>query len=313
MAQSLEGLIGPYVCGSQDPASVVWLGDPASLDRTLVGGKVAHLGRLAASYCIPPGFCLTTATFDQAITRGWRMDGAAGPDLPAPLKQDLAATYQALAEQCGVDDPPVAVRSSAVDEDSAQASFAGQYASYLHVRGLDAIAQAVAGCWASALAPHVLAYRRRQGLNGGWPRLAVFVQQLVLADVSAVVFSAHPVSGDREEIVVTASWGLGESIVGGSVTPDTYVLRKADLALVTRRLAEKACMTVAVPGGTREVAVPRLMRGQPALSDEQAIEMARLALALEAAMGWPVDVECAYQGEALYLLQCRPITTLAGS
>jgi pyruvate,water dikinase len=159
----------------------------------------------------------------------------------------------------------------------------------------------------------VLTYRRRQGLNGGWPKPAVFVQQLVLADVSAVVFSAHPVSGDRDEIVVTASWGLGESIVGGSVTPDTYVLRKIDLTLLSRRIAEKACMTVAVPGGTREVAVPRLMRLQPAITDEQAIELARLALALEAAMGRPVDVECAYQGPDLYLLQCRPITTLAGS
>jgi pyruvate,water dikinase len=113
--------------------------------------------------------------------------------------------------------------------------------------------------------------------------------------------------------VVTASWGFGESIVGGSVTPDTYVLRKVDLAVVARRIAEKACMTVAVAGGTREVAVPRLMRSQPALTDVQAVEVARLGLALEVAMGWPVDVECAYQGGDLSLLQCRPITALAGS
>jgi pyruvate,water dikinase len=133
------------------------------------------------------------------------------------------------------------------------------------------------------------------------------------ADVSAVVFTANPVSGERGEVVVTASWGLGESIVGGSVTPDTCVLRKVDLAVVARRIAEKACMTVAVAGGTREVAVPRLMRSQPALTDPQAVEVARLGLALEGEMGWPVDVECAYQGGDLHLLQCRPITTLPES
>jgi pyruvate,water dikinase len=313
MAHSTEGLTGSLACGSQVPASIVWLGEPAARDRTLVGGKVANLARLAGAFRVPEGFCLTTAAFDQAVASGWRVNGAGGQDLPALLKQDLAATYQALAERCGVDDPPVAVRSSAADEDGAQASFAGQYASYLHVRGLDAIAQAVAGCWASALAPRVLSYRRCQGPAGEWPRLAAFVQKLVLADVAAVIFSANPVSGDRGEVVVTASWGLGESIVGGSVTPDTYVLRKADLALLSRRIAEKACMTVAMAGGTREVAVPRLMRSQPAITDEQAIDLARLGLALEGEMGWPVDVECAYQGGDLYLLQCRPITTLPES
>jgi pyruvate,water dikinase len=140
--------------------------------------------------------------------------------------------------------------------------------------------------------------------------VAVLVQALVAADVSAVVFSAHPVTGDRGEIVVTASWGLGESIVGGTVTPDTWTVRKADLAIRDVSIGEKARMTVAAPGGARDVDTPRFLRAQPALAEARVRELARLALALEAWAGWPVDLECAYRGDALALLQCRPITTL---
>jgi len=127
-----------------------------------------------------------------------------------------------------------------------------------------------------------------------------------------VLFSAHPVTGSRDEIVINASWGLGESIVGGTVTPDTYVVRKADVAKAARQIADKRRMTVAIPGGAREVDVPRVLRRQPALTEEQAVEIAHLGLALEATLGRPVDVECAYQAGRLYLLQCRPITTLPG-
>lgn len=220
------------------------------------------------------------------------------------------AVLEGLAEAYGkLDGARVAVRSSAVDEDGAGASFAGQHESYLNVAGLNAVAAAVARCWQSARAPRALEYRRRQGLSPE-VRLAVLVQRLVGADVSAVVFSADPVTGSREEILINASWGLGESIVGGTVTPDAYAVRKTDLALVSCRISEKRRMTVPVAGGTREVEVPRFLREQPSLEEEQVLEVARLALELEEEMGWPVDVECAYGAGALYLLQCRPVTAL---
>jgi phosphoenolpyruvate synthase/pyruvate phosphate dikinase len=133
---------------------------------------------------------------------------------------------------------------------------------------------------------------------------------LVAADVAAVVFSANPVTGDRDEVMINASWGLGESIVGGTVTPDTFIVRKSDLAVVGRIIAEKQRMTVSAPGGTHEVDVPRFLRNTASLSDEQVIEIAELTLTLEGTMKYPVDVECAYAGGDLYLLQCRPITTL---
>jgi phosphoenolpyruvate synthase/pyruvate phosphate dikinase len=224
----------------------------------------------------------------------------------------LAAAYWELAKLCGVSALGVAVRSSGVDEDGAAASFAGQHESYLNVVGPDAVAGAVWRCWESAYTARALEYRRRQEHLRDRVRLAVLVQQLVAADVSAVVFSANPVTGSREEVVIDAGWGLGETIVGGTVTPDTYVVRKEVLAVVSQTISEKTRMTVPVPGGTREVETPRFLRARPALDEEQAVEMARLAWVLEEEMGWPVDVECAYKGGRLYLLQCRPVTALDG-
>ena len=293
--------------GERAPGDILWLGEPACHDRTVVGGKAANLSRLTATHRVPPGFCLAAPVFDRA-----RADGSEPSALSPALRNELAAAYEELAGRCGVSAPGVAVRSSAVEEDGAGASFAGQHESYLNVVGSDAIAGAVRHCWKSAYTSRAVEYRRRQGLTPESVRLAVLVQQLVAADVSAVVFSANPVSGSREEVVIEAGWGLGESIVGGTVIPDTYVVRKEDLAVVSRSIAEKRRMTVPVPGGTREAETPRFLRTRPALDEEQAVEMARLARALEEEMGWPVDVECSYEDGRLYLLQCRPVTALDG-
>jgi phosphoenolpyruvate synthase/pyruvate phosphate dikinase len=272
---------------------VVWLDEPESRDLALVGGKAANLARLANRHTVPPGFVLTTHAFGRSEAR----------DL-------VVSAYAALAERCGEPEPAVAVRSSAADEDGAAASFAGQHETYLNVVGAEAVADAVLRCWESASSDRALAYRRQQGLAVERVQLAVLVQALVRADVAAVVFSANPLTGSRDEIVVNASWGLGESIVGGTVTPDTYVVRKADGELLSSTVAEKARMTVSVPGGTEEVDVPRFLRNRSALDATQAAEAAALARDLEESMGWPVDLECAWSDGRLYLLQCRPITTL---
>ena len=281
---------------------IIWLGEPAGHDLALTGGKAANLSRLSASYAVPPGFCLTTMAFEAEQSRS---------SLPATTRNALARAYQMLPVRCGVAEPNVAVRSSATDEDGQAASFAGQHETYLNVIGVEAVEAAVSRCWASARSERALAYRHQQGLATETGGLAVLVQQLIMADVSAVVFSANPISGNRDEIVINASWGLGESIVAGTVSPDTYIVAKAALTVISRQIAEKRRMTVPVKEGADEVAVPRFLQMQPTLSDTQAVEMAQLALNLEAEMGWPVDVECAYQGDTLYLLQCRPITTLA--
>jgi phosphoenolpyruvate synthase/pyruvate phosphate dikinase len=308
--------------------SVLWLGTPACHDLASVGGKTARLSQLAADYEVPPGFCLPVTAFDHRIAAQlardtWDVairervhvsaDVAVALALPEALREGVSTAYEALAIRCGQPEPSVAVRSSAVDEDGATASFAGQHETYLNIAGADAVATAVAACWASALAPRALEYRRQQGLAIDQVQLAVLVQQLVSADVSAVVFSANPVTGDLDEVMITASWGLGESIVGGTVTPDTYIVRKSNRTIVGRVIGEKRRMTVAVPGGTKEVETPRFLRTKPALEDGEILAAAQLAIDLEQGMGWPVDIECAFQATRLYLLQCRPVTALRTS
>ena len=277
--------------------NLLWLGDPKSFDVALVGGKAANLSRLARLYHrVPDGFCIPVTVMDEAH--------------PLDLRDEITASISDLMACHSLDNFIAAVRSSAVDEDGATASFAGQHETYLNIVGADAIIQAVTRCWESARSDRALEYRRQQGLSLERPQLAVLVQQLVPADVSAVVFSANPVTGSRAEVMINASWGLGESIVGGTVTPDTFIVRKSDLSVTSRTIADKQHMTVSVPGGTHEVEVPRFLRNESSLNDEQVIEMAKLALTLEVTMEHPVDVECAYASRELYLLQCRPITTL---
>jgi phosphoenolpyruvate synthase/pyruvate phosphate dikinase len=285
-----------------DPRShIIWLGDTLSHDPRLVGPKAAHLSWLMSSCRVPPGFCLSADAYRHAAANGGMTPG---------MRDAVAEAYQSLAEHVGVDQPRVAVRSSAVDEDGPLASFAGQHETLLNISGIEAVLAAIERSWDSARTEQALSYRSQHGLSIEDIGLAVLVQSLVPSDVSGVLFSANPVSGRRDEIVVSASWGLGESIVGGTVTPDNWVADAHSLRIVDERLGDKRRMTVSVSGGTAEVDVPRFMRGQPSLSNEQVQEVARLGLRLAAAKGWPVDIEFAYAGGDLFLLQCRPITTL---
>ena len=277
--------------------NLLWLGDPKSFDAGLVGGKAANLSRLARMYHrVPDGFSLPVTAMDEAH--------------PLDLRDEITCAISDLMACHGLNEFIAAVRSSAVDEDGATASFAGQHESYLNIVGADAIIQAITLCWESARSERALKYRRQQGLSVKRPQLAVLVQQLVSSDVSAVIFSANPITGSRDEIMINASWGLGESIVGGTVTPDTFIVHKTDLAITSRIIADKQHMTVSTAGATHEVDVPRFLRAQASLNDEQIVEMAKLALTLEVTMERAVDIECAYAGGKLYLLQCRPITTL---
>jgi pyruvate,water dikinase len=279
--------------------NLLWLGDPRSFDAAVVGGKAANLSRLARLYHrVPDGFSIPVTLMNEAH--------------PLELRGDIERAISDLMACHSLPELVTAVRSSAVDEDGAAASFAGQHETYLNIVGADSIVEAVARCWESARSERALAYRRRQGLSVDWIRVAVLVQQLVASDVSAVAFSANPVTGNRDEVIINASWGLGESIVGGTVTPDAFVVRRSDLGVTRRTIADKRTMTISVPGGTREVVVPRFLRNESSLSEEQVIEVARLALSLETIMERPVDIECAYAAGELYLLQCRPITVLKG-
>ena len=278
---------------------VHWLGHEDCHHTHVVGGKAASLSRLAALHTVPPGFAI------PALDANANAEG-----LPRTIAEAIRAAYARLAEETGEEAVSVAVRSSAIDEDAAGASFAGQHDTYLNVRGHAAVLEAVTRCRDSAISPGALAYRKQQGISVEDVKIGILVQQLVASDVSAIIFSHNPINKSPDEIVINASWGLGESLVGGTVTPDTYVVRKSDLSLVSRQIAKKEQMTVMVPEGTKEVPVPKLLSEEPSLDEERAIEMAQMAIKLEKATSYPVDIECAVAQGTLYLLQCRPITTL---
>jgi phosphoenolpyruvate synthase/pyruvate phosphate dikinase len=178
------------------------------------------------------------------------------------------------------------------------------------VTGEDRVLFALAHCVASFYSERARDYRLGQGLPAEPGRVAVLVQLMAPADAAGVVFTADPVRGDRDRVLVNASLGLGESVVGGTVTPDLYVVDRRTLALTERHIARKARMTVAGPEGTREVPVPRRLADLPALTPCQARSAARLALEVERSAGAPVDIEVAFAGDRIFLLQSRPITTL---
>jgi pyruvate,water dikinase len=280
------------------PVDILWLDDAAACDVSRTGGKAANLSRLAVRHPVPTGFCLTAV--GTGVVPGIE---------PNNLQQLIVAAYGELARRTGMADPPVAVRSSATDEDGTTSSFAGQFDTYLNITGADGVCDAVTRCLESAENERVRAYRQSRRLDGG-AGVAVLVQHLVQADTAAVAFSANPVTGNRDEIVINANFGLGESVVGGMVTPDTYVVSKTNIALAEVHVARKTVMTVPAPDGTREVPVPRLLQATQAMTGDEIERVARLTLECEAAMGFPVDVECAFARGQLYLLQCRPITRM---
>lgn len=281
---------------------VLWLDEPGCEETAQTGGKAGNLARLCAIHPVPPGFCLTASAYAR-----WADSVSAEGPFPEEMVQSVRDAYAALSARGGVPEQVVAVRSSAVDEDGASASFAGIYITCLNVRGVDSVLRAIARCWASARDPRVAAYRAKQGL--GSAGVGVLVQELVAADAAAVVFSRNPTTGAADEVVLNANYGLGESVVSGVATPDTWILRKPELSRIRFTLGHKEQMTILAPDGTREVPVLRTLRGRPCLKDAQVTELGQLALRLEQHMGFSVDIETAYKCDKLYLLQCRPVTT----
>ena len=312
---------------------VLALDDPDAVPA-VVGGKGASLGRLArAGVRVPAGFHVTTAAYLDFLDGGLReellaavppVEAAdadtfeaaagrigelfAGRPMPAATAAAIAGAYAALGE----DAPPVAVRSSATVEDVAGLSAAGQHDTYLNVHGEAAVVDAVRRCWASLWSARAISYRAGRGIAPADVSIAVVVQRLVPAEAAGVMFTIDPVSGAPDQIVVSANWGLGESVAAGDVTPDVAVVDRASGTLVSYRLGDKQVMTVADPVGTLETETPAGLRSTPVLSPTQAGELGRVGLSIEKLYGEPVDVEWARAGGELWVLQARPITTRAG-
>ena len=299
----------------------------------MAGGKGASLARLArAGFRVPPGFHVTTSAYLDFIGRGGlrepvlaamsavdasdaaTFDAAAarigelfaGQPVPAPTAAAIAGAYASLG-----DDVPVAVRSSATVEDLPGMSAAGQHDTYLNVRGEAAVLDAVRRCWASLWSARAIGYRAQCGVEPGGVSIAVVVQQFVLAEAAGVMFTIDPVGGAHDNVVVSANWGLGESVVASEVTPDVAVIDRASGALVSYQVGSKEMMTVADGAATRAAGTPAGLRSAAVLSPGEAGELARVGLAIEKLYDEPVDVEWALAAGELSVVQARPITTPA--
>jgi len=313
-------------------------------DDPRLGGKCASLARLIrAGAPVPPGFAVTTDAYRsmlahhglyervQAILAGMPAGDIAAQAhaaqsihtafastaLPEDVRTAIAAQYRTLCATAGADDDlPVAVRSSATAEDLADASFAGQQDTYLWVVGTQAVIERVRDCWASLFTARAIAYRADRAMTHLDVHMGVGVQQMVDAQVAGVAMTIDPVSGDRAKIVIDASWGLGESVVSGEVTPDHFAVDKVMLSVVQRTISCKAFEVVADPADRCTVhrSVPAERQNQPCLSDAQIDAIARMAKQLEKRFGAPQDIEWAIEPMAddpqgrLLLLQCRPET-----
>ena len=302
-------------------------------DAERFGGKSASLGELlAADIPVPPGFALPAAAFTEFIAgaglapviaenlagAGDDVDGLHAAarrigeaircaEMPPELASQVSAHYTELAG----DDAPVAVRSSALGEDSAEATFAGQQETILWVRGADHVIEAIRTCWASLYGAEAISYRRR--LEESAPAMGVTVQRMIDAVVSGVMFTCNPVSGDRSMVAINASWGLGLAVVGGEVTPDDHLVSKVTGEVVRETIADKSVQYVPASGGhgTELVAVDDERRRQRCLDNQGLTALVELGRRIERHFGSPQDVEWAIDaGGELFVLQSRPVTGL---
>jgi pyruvate,water dikinase len=205
----------------------------------------------------------------------------------------------------------VAVRSSATAEDLPEASFAGQQETFLNVRGAEALLDAVKKCWASLWTARAIAYRIKNNIDQNTVALAVVVQEMVKSESAGIIFTANPINGRRDEMVINAAWGLGEAIVGGLVSPDTIVLEKATGKVRKMDVAEKTVITVETESGTREESLEGARRRSQVLKEAEAAELAGIARRIEDFYGRPQDIEWCRADHRFFIVQSRPITALA--
>jgi pyruvate,water dikinase len=290
-------------------------------DAPTVGGKAANLGELMRSkFPVPPAFVINTAGYLDAMeASGLREPLKTGPlphvdstkdaicsaIVPDAMREEIIDAYREL----GPSTTRVAVRSSAPAEDAADTSYAGIHESFTNVSGDRNLIYAVRKCWASLWSDRALTYRSLQGVYEE-PSLAVVVQRMVDSDQSGVVFTADPRTGARDRIVIEAATGLGEVVVGGQVEPDTYVVSKSDFSVLDVHIGSQS-FAITLSGETEESSeIPLMQREQQILSDDQIHRLAELAAAVEEHYQRPQDLEFAYSGGQLWLVQTRPITTL---
>ncbi|MGB0387806.1 MAG: phosphoenolpyruvate synthase [Ardenticatenaceae bacterium] len=316
-------------------------------DLPHVGGKGANLGEMSgAGFPVPPGFCVTTSAFrafmaacEEADALYGALEGLEPNDVEAtrvvaqevrtrlgevPIPSDVAAAVVAAWQEAGSEEA-YAVRSSATAEDLPDASFAGQQDTYLNVRGEAALLEKVRDCWVSLFTDRAILYRAKNGFSHREVFLSVVVQRMVFPEVSGIMFTADPVSGNRQTVSIDASYGLGEALVSGLVSADLYKIDKRTLKSGTRpqsdqievQVADKHMAIRPLPeGGTTHEQLTGEARLARVLSDEQVIALAEIGQRIESHYGKPQDIEWCLVGAnpsgrpRIYIVQSRPITSL---
>lgn len=312
---------------------ILWLEEIRKEDIAAVGGKGASLGEMSAiGLPVPRAFVVTSHAFRQFLVETGlektlftgieRLDVENSSELesaaekakqavlrakmPASIKQKIREAYRKMDNGRMV----VAVRSSATAEDLPDASFAGQQETYLNISGEKNLIDAVQRCWASLYGARAIYYRAKQGFDHRSVNIAVVVQELVRSEKAGVMFTSHPVTGEDVSII-EGSWGLGESVVSGSVSPDKYVFDIRTGKVVDRLIANKRFQIVSDGDhGTKTVEVQKELQDAPLLSDDEVAKLAKYGKIAENHYGVPQDVEWAIVGDTIYILQSRPITTI---
>lgn len=326
---------------SQEPY-ILWFEDCDRACVPIVGGKNASLGEMIRAHVrVPPGFAVTTAAYravvkqsgidreiqsildsldvddvqaTEAASRTIRQLMGSTP-IPAEIEDAIVGAYEKLCADCNVVDLPVAVRSSATAEDLPDASFAGQQETSLWVRGGSLVLIRSAICWSSLFTPRAIAYRAQMGFPHDKVMLSVGVQKMANSRVAGVMFTLNPSNGDRSTIAIDASWGLGESVVAGTVTPDNFLVNRITHDIVRRVTSPKLVEYIPDLQGQRAeiMDVPLERQNIPCLSDEEVLELAVLGDCLDKYYGAPQDIEWAIDHDLPFpqnvvALQCRPET-----
>ncbi|MEW6407769.1 MAG: PEP/pyruvate-binding domain-containing protein [Patescibacteria group bacterium] len=296
------------------------------------GGKGASLGEMTrAKFPVPPGFVVGAGAFEKYLEKtdiNVEIDAALDKVNPKDtesveeasevlrslikkmpmeksLQKEILSAFKKLKTKF------VAVRSSATAEDSKIDSWAGELESYLNVQERNLI-NAVQNCWASLFTPRAIFYRLERGLGGKKVLVAVVIQKMVESEVAGVAFSVHPVTRDRNQMVIEAGWGLGEAIVAGKITPDTYVIDKKDMTLLDINVSEQEKMIVQKKTGEGNlfVNVPKAKKSTQKLAGDKILQLAKIVKNIEKHYNMPQDIEWAYEKGKFYIVQARPITTL---
>jgi len=316
---------------------IYWFSDLGKGDVGIVGGKGANLGEMEnAGFPIPPGFCVSADSYWVFITQNkidemikqllvgldvsnnQKLNDASskikdriiGTPVPDDIRTAIIEAYKKLSEKMGGKDAYVAVRSSATAEDLPQASFAGQQSTFLNVKGEDEVVKAVKECWASLFEPRAIFYRVEQKFDHTKVKLSAVVQAMVQSERSGIMFTVDPISQDANKLVIEAVYGLGEAIVSGSVTPDKYVVDKRMLKITDKKIAKQEWMITKVEGETAKGFIKKEYQSLQKLADPQVQALAGIGRKIEQHYGSPQDIEWAVEGDKIYIVQSRPITTL---